>query len=98
MSFAVAVRDSVFSVGIFSSRVQVAGGFLSLGLIAAISYLPVLQSVFNTAALSAGDWLIITAFGVLIFMADESRKAWHRAGQNGSPCRLMQRCKRYRQD
>jgi len=45
---------------------------------AAISYLPALQAVFNTAPLSLPDWLLLTGFGVLLLAADETRKAWHR--------------------
>jgi Ca2+-transporting ATPase len=72
-------RASLASIGILSNRAQVAAGLLGLCFIAAISYVPVLQSVFNTAALAAGDWILVGAFGVLALIADETRKAWHRS-------------------
>jgi len=72
-------RASLSSIGIFSNRAQVAAGLLGLCFIAAISHVPVLQSVFNTAALGAGDWILVGAFGALALIADETRKAWHRS-------------------
>jgi calcium-translocating P-type ATPase len=68
-------RQSVFSVGLFANPRLVAAEFLGIGIMAAISYLPVLQAVFHTAALSVGDWLLLFAFGVLLLAADEARKA-----------------------
>ena len=40
-----------------------------------ISYLPALQSVFNTAPLSLPDWLVLIGFGALLLVAEETRKA-----------------------
>lgn len=49
--------------------------------LAAISYLPALQTVFNTAPLAAQDWAVMAGLGVLPLLADEVRKGWlrHRA-------------------
>lgn len=48
---------------------------------AAISYLPPLQALFNTAPLGAADWAVLAGFGALLLVAEEARKAWlrHRA-------------------
>ena len=46
---------------------------------AAISYVPLLQSVFHTAPLTIGDWALLTAVGALPLAADELRKARLRA-------------------
>lgn len=67
-------RRSVFRVGLLSNPRLVAGECLGIGIMAAISYLPALQSVFHTAALSVTDWLILTAFGLVLLAADELRK------------------------
>ena len=72
-------RQSLFSIGIFSNPLQVAAGALGIAIVSAISYVPTLQSVFNTAALGATDWALVIAFGALAFAADEARKAWHRS-------------------
>jgi P-type Ca2+ transporter type 2C len=71
-------RESVFRAGLLSNPPLIAAGFFGLGMMAAISYLPALQAVFNTAPLSLSDWLLLIAFGVLLLVADETRKAWHR--------------------
>ncbi len=75
-SFAVRTeRQSVFAVGLFTNPPLVAAGVIALGLAAAVSYVPVLQAVFHTAALSVVDWLVLIAFGALLLLADEVRKA-----------------------
>ena len=71
-------RESVFRAGLLSNPPLIAAGLFGLGMMAAISYLPALQAVFNTAPLSLPDWLMLFAFGVLLLVADETRKAWHR--------------------
>lgn len=78
-SFAVRTdRESVFKIGLFSNPPLVAAGVLGLGFMAAVSYLPALQAVFHTAALRLSDWLLLVGFGLLLIVADEVRKAWHR--------------------
>jgi len=71
-------RQSVFSVGLFSNPRLIAAGCFGIGLMAAISYVPLLQDVFNTAALSAVDWAVLVGFGVLLLGAEEARKWWVR--------------------
>ncbi len=71
-------RESVFRAGLLSNPPLIAAGFFGLGMMAAISYLPALQAVFNTAPLTLSDWLLLTGFGILLLVADETRKAWHR--------------------
>jgi Ca2+-transporting ATPase len=78
-SFAVRTdRESVFKVGLFSNAPLVAAGFVGLGFMAAVSYVPTLQGVFHTAPLRISDWLLLVGFGLLLIVADETRKAWHR--------------------
>lgn len=78
-SFAVRTeRESILRAGIWSNpRLVVAGG-IALGIMASISYVPLLQSVFHTAPLKVSDWLIIVGFGLLLLLAEEGRKAWNR--------------------
>ncbi|MDA8302892.1 MAG: cation-transporting P-type ATPase [Actinomycetota bacterium] len=78
-SFAVRTdRESVFKVGLFSNLPLLAAGLLGLGFMAAVSYLPTLQGVFHTTALRPSDWALLAGFGLLLIVADEARKAWHR--------------------
>lgn len=68
-------RESVTTIGVLSSRALLGAGAIALTFMACVSYLPVLQRVFNTAALSLDDWLMLVGFGVLLLAADEIRKA-----------------------
>ncbi|MDD5191089.1 MAG: HAD-IC family P-type ATPase, partial [Dehalococcoidales bacterium] len=75
-SFAVRTSlASVFTKGLLSNRRLLGAQVISVAIIALISYTPVLQEVFNTAPLDIKDWLIVTAFGVILFVAEELRKA-----------------------
>ncbi len=78
-SFAVRTdRESLWRVGLFTNLPLIGAGAVGLCFVAAVSYVPLLQSVFHTAALGLTDWLMIVAFGVALLAADEGRKAWHR--------------------
>jgi Ca2+-transporting ATPase len=83
-------RQSVLRAGLFSNPPLIAAGCLGLGFMAAVSYLPALQAVFNTAPLRASDWLIAAGFGGLLLGADEARKAWHRRSARSRPGRSGQ--------
>jgi magnesium-transporting ATPase (P-type) len=72
-------RLSIVTLGLRSSGRMLAAQGLSLVLICAISYLPVLQRLFHTAALSTLDWAVLVAFGLLLLAADETRKVVVRA-------------------
>jgi P-type Ca2+ transporter type 2C len=83
-SFAVRTdRESVFRAGLLSNPPLIAADFLGLGFMSAISYVPALQNVFNTAPLTVYDWLMLAGFGALLLAADEARKAWHRRTRDG---------------
>jgi magnesium-transporting ATPase (P-type) len=71
-------RESVLRAGLLSNPPLIAAGVFGLGIMAAISYVPALQTIFHTAPLSLPDWLLLVFFGVLLLVADETRKAWHR--------------------
>jgi potassium/sodium efflux P-type ATPase len=79
-SFAVRTSfDSVFKKGLFSNRRLLFAQIFSVFLICLISYWQPIQSIFNTAPLTAYDWIIVTGFGALLFAAEEIRKAVLRA-------------------
>jgi calcium-translocating P-type ATPase len=71
-------RQSVVRIGLLSNPWLLAAGCFGIALMAAISYLPALQSVFNTAPLAPADWAVLAGFGVLLLAAEESRKWWLR--------------------
>ncbi|WP_253195411.1 cation-transporting P-type ATPase [Streptomyces sp. JHA26] len=74
---ALAVRTehrSVFEAGLLGNPRLIAAGLFGIALMAAISYVPLLRSVFHTAPLTPGDWAVLTIVGVLPLAADELRK------------------------
>jgi uncharacterized membrane protein YbhN (UPF0104 family) len=68
-------EQSILRVGVFSNKPLVFAGLFGIFFVACISYVPALQSVFNTAPLSAIDWGVLVAFGALLLIAEEIRKA-----------------------
>ena len=72
-------RESVFRAGLLSNPRLIAAGLFGIALMAVISYVPLLQSVFHTAPLMIGDWALLTVVGALPLAADELRKARLRA-------------------
>ncbi|MFD5256361.1 cation-translocating P-type ATPase [Streptomyces bobili] len=71
-------RQSILKAGLLSNPALLAAGCFGVALMAAISYLPPLQAVFNTAPLDAADWAVLAGLGTLPLIADEVRKGWLR--------------------
>lgn len=75
-SFAVRTEEeSIWRIGVFSNKPLVLAGFFGIGMISCISYVPALQSVFDTAPLRVSDWLILISMGIVLLTAEETRKA-----------------------
>ena len=69
-------RASLWRVGLLSENLGlVAAEFMGLIILCAISYVPFLEKVFNTAPLSGSDWAVLWGFAGLLFIAEEGRKA-----------------------
>ncbi len=83
-------RHSIRRVGLFANRRLLAAQTLALAFVVAVSYVPALQRLFNTAALSPTDWLMVTAVGVAVLACDETRKSLlHRRERHRSPHRSV---------
>ncbi|MHB1593828.1 MAG: cation-translocating P-type ATPase [Streptosporangiaceae bacterium] len=94
-AFAVRTEEqSVFRIGVFSNRALVLAGLFGIGLISCISYVPVLQTVFNTAPLNVGDWLLLVILGAVLLTAEETRKAIVRWRHSRRPDRADPRRRR----
>ncbi|WP_327188570.1 cation-transporting P-type ATPase [Streptomyces xinghaiensis] len=83
-------RQSLLRAGLFSNPWLLGAGGIGIALMACISYVPVLQELFNTAPLAAADWAVLTGLGALPLAADELRKAWLRrrrpeSGERAAP-------------
>ncbi|HEY3373471.1 MAG TPA: cation-transporting P-type ATPase [Candidatus Aquicultor sp.] len=71
-------RASVFTIGIFSNMWVAYGIIFELLIVAAIIYIPFLQDIFGTTSVGVVEWSLALVFGVIIFLADEARKAYVR--------------------
>jgi len=90
-SFAVRTEEqSIRSIGIFSNKPLLFAGLFGITFVSCVSYVPVLQSVFNTAPLRLSDWLILVAMGALLLTAEETRKALLRARHGARDASLDQ--------
>ncbi len=83
-------RASLRSVGIFSNRYLLAGIAAEIALAAIFVYAPPLQALLGTAALPAGDLLILLPYPFIVWGADElwrylMRRFETRRGRRGYP-------------
>ncbi|MDD5642064.1 MAG: HAD-IC family P-type ATPase [Syntrophales bacterium] len=71
-------RESIFTVGLFTNRLLLWGIIFEIAILLALSYIPFLQRIFQTAPLHLSDFLFLLIFPPLMLLADEARKAWVR--------------------
>jgi Ca2+-transporting ATPase len=62
---------SIFKVGIFSNKWLIYANAISLGLLMAILYIPVLQSPFDVVPLGWDDWIIVLPLSLTGFVVVE---------------------------
>ncbi|MEZ4736176.1 MAG: cation-transporting P-type ATPase [Caldilineaceae bacterium] len=67
-------HSSLIHIGLFTNRLVWLGIVSELVLIGLIVYVPLLQVVFGTAAISWADWLFLLAWTPALLIADELRK------------------------
>ena len=83
-------QQSVFSVGVFSNKRVLLGIGVEVALICALSYVPFLQGIFNTAPLGWTDWLLLVVLPFPILLLEELRKFLSRKyGKNRSGGRSL---------
>jgi sodium/potassium-transporting ATPase subunit alpha len=68
------LTTSIFTLGFFSNRLVLVGIAFELLLAALIIYTPLGNSLFASAPISAGVWLLLIPFAVLLLAFDETRK------------------------
>jgi Ca2+-transporting ATPase len=71
-------RDSLFTQGLFSNTPLLGAVLLTLALQMATIYVPWLQPLFHTAALSAGELALCFGLAAVVFGVVEIEKAWRR--------------------
>jgi Ca2+-transporting ATPase len=67
-------RDSLFTIGLFTNRVMLGAVLLTFALQLAVIYLPFLQRLFKTSALSGAELLICLLLSSVVFWATEIEK------------------------
>jgi Ca2+-transporting ATPase len=72
-------RESLFRIGLLSNRSMLGAVLLTFALQLAVTYVPFLQNIFNTEALTAGELGIALAASTIVFIVSEIWKAVIRA-------------------
>jgi len=72
--------ESLFTIGLFSNKPLLGAVLLTLVLQLAVIYLPPLQPIFKTQALTAGELAFCLAMSGIIFIAVELEKWLVRRG------------------
>ena len=67
-------RYSLFAQGLLSNRAMLYSVLLTFVLQMALVYVPYLQNIFDTKALSAGDLLLCLVLSTIVFWAVETEK------------------------
>jgi Ca2+-transporting ATPase len=78
-------RDSLFTIGITTNRVMLGAVFLTFILQLAVIYLPFLQRLFKTEALSGYELLICLLMSTVVFWATEIEKWFLRRKERNVP-------------
>ena len=68
-------RQSLFRMGMLSNKPLLGAVLLTLVLQLAVTYVPFLQPVFKTVALTLNEFLLVVAVSSLVFFAVEAEKA-----------------------
>lgn len=71
-------KRSVFSIGLLSNRLLLAGIVFELGLAAALIYVPGLNSAFHQGPIGPWHWAFLAVWPPVVFGAEEARKAFLR--------------------
>lgn len=67
-------RNSLFQIGLFSNQPLFGAVILTLGLQLAVIYVPFLQQLFHTIALSAGELIVCLILSTVVFWCVELEK------------------------
>jgi Ca2+-transporting ATPase len=77
MGHVLAIRsesESFFSMGMFSNKPLIGAVLLTLGLQLAVTYVPLLQPIFRTEALTLKEFLLVGAVSSIVFFGVEIEK------------------------
>lgn len=78
---------SIFNSGTMPNKIILSGIVAEIALLLLLMYVPALQEAFNTAPLSASQWLLCVAWIPVLILLDEIRKFIFRSAHAGPPGR-----------
>ena len=79
---ALSENNSILDVGIFDNLWLIASILVSLALHCFVLYIPALQMVFQTCALSFNDWMVVVGVSFPVVLIDEVMKYAARMTKN----------------
>jgi magnesium-transporting ATPase (P-type) len=68
-------RESIRTIGLFSNRLLTIGIVAEVVMVALLAYVPGLNDIFHTSALSGPEWLFLLIWPPLVLGCEEARKA-----------------------
>lgn len=75
-------RYSLIKLGVFSNKTLVWASLFSFALMLAVIYIPFLQPIFKTYAISINDWLVVVSLCAIPLLAGEINKLMSRVISN----------------
>jgi Ca2+-transporting ATPase len=67
-------KQSIFKTSLKTNKWIIFGIMAQLSIIAFLIYVPPMQTLFTTTALTAGDWIFLLSLAVVVVFAEEIRK------------------------
>lgn len=71
-------RESIFTIGLHTNKPLLAAVLLTIGLQVAVTYIPLLQSIFKTQALTFTEFCSVVAASLIVFIVVEIEKLFRR--------------------
>ena len=71
-------KQSIFKTSLKTNKWIIVGIIAQLGILSLLVYVPVMQHIFTTTALSLSDWEFLLSLAVIVVFAEEIRKFFSR--------------------
>jgi magnesium-transporting ATPase (P-type) len=71
-------KQSIFKTSLKTNKWIIVGIIAQLGILSLLVYVPVMQHIFTTTALSLSDWAFLLSLAVIVVFAEEIRKFFSR--------------------
>lgn len=71
-------KESIFKIGFFSNLYLIVSIIISIAMLFAVIYIPILQNAFKTFVLSAKDWIYVFLVSASVFIIMEIKKLFER--------------------